>query len=79
MKIDRSFKRLSNAGPISEGIDSILTYFVVGATCAFLAFWTRESYLFVVFFLVPTFACVYGLAVEIADLAGGVRKSKDGK
>ncbi len=68
MKIDRNFKRLSNAGSISAGIESILTYFIVGAICAFLAFMTRESYLFLVIFLVPTFTCVYGLAVEIAGL-----------
>ncbi|BFM18394.1 hypothetical protein R50073_45770 [Maricurvus nonylphenolicus] len=71
----RNFRRLKDAGPLYEGMDSIIVLSFVMILCVFLVFST--SYGPIYFLLVPALACAYGLYLEIKGMFAGRDESND--
>ena len=72
MKIKyRNFRRLTDAGEIGSGIESIGILSIVLLICLGLAFHLRGSTLFCVILLVPSAGCVFAIALSLRGLFSG--------
>ena len=64
----RNFKRLSDAGPIHGGFEATLILGFVAAILLALAYYFKDTPLFVAVLLVPALACLYGVGVELKSM-----------
>lgn len=73
----RNFRRLRDAGPLYEGIDSVLVLSFVMILCVVLAFSTGAGDGPVYFLFVPALACAYGLYLEVKGMFAAREETND--
>lgn len=69
MKIKyRNFRRLTDAGEIGSGLESVGILSLVLFICLGLAFHLRESTVFCVILMVPAVGCLFAIALSVRGI-----------
>ena len=75
----RNFRRLTDAGPVRSGLESVFTLLLAAVILIFLAYYLRDNIWLAALFTLPVVACLYGVWSELSVMYWSKSNQREGE